>query len=377
VGQQTTGFELGLVVGDRRIDAVAGEGGMGVVYRAWNMRLQRVEAVKVIGYELARDRSFRERFERETVIAASIDHPHVVTLYDSGEGPDGQLFLAMRYVEGTNLDRLINERGRLEPGHAAKLISQVASALDAAHSQGLVHRDIKPANILITGTEGHYHAYLTDFGLAKRVSSGTVLTAAGMMVGTIDYMAPEQAQGQAVDLRADIYALAATLFKALTGEVPYPREHDVAKLFAKLREPPPMVSQVADTVPPAFDAVIARAMSQAPADRYPSAGDLGRAALGAASRRASSGMRTIGPGAMLGDLLLEEIAGEGGMGIVYRARQVKLDRTVAVKVMSKDMVDDPAFRTQFERECKIAAAIDHPNACRFIGPGKPRACCTS
>jgi len=342
---------------------------MAVVYRAWNLRLKRLEAVKVIAHELVRDKSFRERFERETEIAANIDHPHVVTLYDSGEGPDGQLFLAMRYVDGTTLDRLINDRGALEPALAATLISQVASALDAAHVQGLVHRDVKPANILISGGEGHYHAYLADFGLAKRVSSETLLTTAGLMVGTIDYMAPEQAQGRAVDLRADVYALGATLFKALTGQVPYPREQEVARLFAKLREPLPIVSQVAANVPPAFDPVIARAMSQDPAERYPAAGDLGRAALAAASPRTQSAVRTIGPGVMLGDLLLEAVAGEGGMGVVYRAKQVKLDRTVAVKVMSREVVEDPAFRAQFERECQIAASIDHPNVIPIYSAG--------
>ena len=147
-------FEVGAVVADRRIDAVAGEGGMGIVYRAWNQRLKRVEAVKVISEDFVRDKSFRDRFERETELAASIEHPNVVTLYDSGEGPGGELFIAMRYVEGTTLERLVRERGYLEPHLAADLTAQVASALDAAHGQGLVHRDVKPANILIAGERG-------------------------------------------------------------------------------------------------------------------------------------------------------------------------------------------------------------------------------
>ena len=274
-------FELGSVVADRRIDAVAGRGGMGVVYRAWNLRLKRVEAVKAISEELARDGAFRQRFERETELAASIEDPHVVTIYASGEAADGQLFIAMRYVEGTTLERLIGERGRLEPSLAVDLIAQTASALDAAHAQGLVHRDVKPANVLIAGVEGSYHAYLTDFGIAKRANSESALTSTGLLIGTVDYMAPEQAQGGPVDARADVYALGATLFRALTGRVPFPGPTDVARLFAKLREPPPRASEAAPGIPPAFDAVLARALSPQPDGRYSSAGELASAAAGA------------------------------------------------------------------------------------------------
>jgi serine/threonine protein kinase len=361
-----------MVVADRRIDALAGRGGMGLVYRAWNLRLKRVEAVKVIAAEYARDGNFRERFERETEIAANIDHPHVVTIYDSGEGPGNQLFIAMRYVEGTTLEQLIAERGRLDPALAVALIAQVASALDAAHEQGLVHRDIKPANVLLaTGTVDQYHAYLTDFGLAKRVSSDTMFTAAGMMVGTIDYMAPEQAQGHPVDLETDVYALGATLFKALTGEAPYAKGTEIARLYAKMNNPPPIASEVAPDLSPAFDAVLSKAMSLDPADRHESAGEFARAALAAASPSAQRAVRQeIGPGAMLGDCLLETVAGQGGMGVLYRAKQVNLDRTVAVKVMSDHLVDDPGFRAQFERECRMAASIDHPNVVPIYWAGE-------
>jgi serine/threonine protein kinase len=346
---------------------------MGLVYRAWNLRLKRVEAIKVIAAQYARDAAFRERFERETEIAANIDHPHVVTIYDSGEGPGDQLFIAMRYVEGTTMEDLIAEQGPLGQEMAAKLISQVGSALDAAHEQGLVHRDVKPANVLLAASTngGEYQAYLTDFGLAKRLSSDTVFTAAGLMVGTIDYMAPEQAQGQLVDLRADVYALGATLFKALTGEVPYPEGEDIARLVAKVKEPPRRASEVAPGVTPALDVVLSKAMSLDPADRYPSAGELGQAALAAASPTPGPGVRQrIGPGMSLGDCSLEAIAGEGGMGVVYRAKQLTLDRTVAVKVMSRELGDDPGFRAQFERECRIAASIDHPNVVPIYSAGE-------
>ncbi|MGI8714957.1 MAG: protein kinase domain-containing protein [Solirubrobacteraceae bacterium] len=363
-------FEVGSVVADRRIDAVAGEGGMSIVYRAWNLRLKRVEAVKVISEEFVRDQSFRDRFERETELAASIDHPNVVTLYDSGEGPAGELFIAMRYVEGTTLERLVRERGHLDPRLAADLIAQVGSALDAAHGQGLVHRDVKPANILIAGhaADGEYHAYLTDFGLAKRVSSQSALTGVGLMVGTIDFMAPEQAGARPVDLRADVYALGATLFVALTGQVPYPREGDLARLVAKLGEPPPLASQVAPGVPLAFDPVIARAMAEDPSARWTSAGELGEAALNASGRRTTDSARghrapdPITVGSVIdGRYQIEAEAGSGGMAVVYRALHLKLAKTVALKVMSPNLAVDPEFQRRFEAEARSASEIDHEN----------------
>ena len=362
-------FEVGAVVADRRIDSVAGQGGMGIVYRAWNLRLKRVEAVKVISDEFVRDRSFRDRFTRETELAASIEHPNVVTLYDSGEGPGGELFIAMRYVEGTTLERLVAERGHLSPRLAAGLIAQVASALDAAHRQGLVHRDVKPANILIAEAEGRYHAYLTDFGLAKRVSSESALTGVGLMVGTIDFMAPEQAGARSVDLRADVYALGATLFVALTGDVPYPRDGDLARLVAKIGEPPPLVSKVTSGVPAAFDAVIARAMAEEPSARFASAGELGEAALAATGRRVDSARGEPGDapdpisvGSVIdGRYQIEAEAGSGGMAVVYRATHLKLAKTVALKVMSPNLAADPEFRRRFESEARSASEIDHEN----------------
>jgi serine/threonine protein kinase/energy-coupling factor transporter ATP-binding protein EcfA2 len=361
-------FEVGSVVADRRIDAVAGEGGMGVVYRAWNLRLKRVEAVKVISERFVRDRSLRDRFIRETELAASIEHPNVVTLYDSGEGPRGELFIAMRYVDGTTLDRLVSGRTRLEPRIAADIIAQVASALDAAHAQGLVHRDVKPGNILITEIDGAFHAYLTDFGLAKRVSSQSALTGTGYILGTIDFMAPEQARGQSVDRRTDVYALGVTLFVALTGQIPYPRDGDLAKLLAKIGEPPPPVGTLAPEVSESFDPVIATAMAEEPDRRFSSAGELGAAALRAAGATDSGrGLRRGPPepidvGSVIdGRYRIEAEAGSGGMAVVYRATHLKLLKTVALKVMSPALVADPEFRRRFSAEARSASEIDHDN----------------
>jgi tRNA A-37 threonylcarbamoyl transferase component Bud32 len=275
---------IGTIIGGCRIESELGRGGMGVVYRAEQVRLGRTVAVKVIAPELARDPGFRERFERESRVAASIEHPNVIPVYEAGE-TDGELYITMRYVEGTDLRALIARSGRLEPARAAQVVAQVGAALDAAHSSGLVHRDVKPGNVLVATIGGRDHAYLTDFGLTKRLISGAGLTRTGEWVGTVDYVAPEQIEGKAVDARADIYALACVLHQALTGQVPYVRDSDVAKMYAHLHEPPPAVTALAPDVPPEFDGVVARGMAKDPDERYPSAGDLGQAALAAGERR--------------------------------------------------------------------------------------------
>ncbi len=269
---------------------------MGIVYRAEQVRLGRPVAVKVITPGLALDPGFRERFERESRIAAAIEHPNVIPVHEAGE-EDGELYITMRYVEGTDLRALITSSGRLDAQRAADVVAQVGAALDAAHARGLVHRDVKPGNVLIAAMDGRDHAYLTDFGLTKRLSSGAGLTRTGEWVGTVDYVAPEQIEGKAVDARADVYALGCVLHHILTGEVPYVRDSDVAKMWAHLKDPPPTVTEVAPEVPPEFDAVVSRGMAKDPDDRYPSAGDLGRAALAAAERRvAELGEQSVAQG---------------------------------------------------------------------------------
>src|SRR4051812_34587144 len=255
---------------------------MGVVYLAEQVRLRRQVALKLIAPDLAEDEEFRLRFERESQLAASIDHPNVIPVYEAGEA-DGSLFISMRYVPGSDLAGLIRREGCLDQARAAWVISQIAAALDAAHSHGLVHRDIKPANVLISGSFGAEHAYLTDFGLTKHVSSSSGLTHTGQWVGTLDYVAPEQISGGPLDARVDVYSLGCVLFEALTGRVPYPKDSDVAKMFAHMNEPPAAVSALVPEAGWAFDAVVARALAKAPEERYPSAGDLGRAAVAAAA----------------------------------------------------------------------------------------------
>jgi DNA-binding CsgD family transcriptional regulator len=270
----------GSVLGDFRIEGAIGRGGMGVVYQAVQLSLGRPVALKLIAPHLADDQDFRERFLRESRLAASIDHPHIVPVYVAGE-EEGLHYIAMRFVEGVNLRTAISAEGRLEPARAARLVAQVASALDSAHERGLVHRDVKPANILVARHGGEEHAYLTDFGLTKREASQG-LTGTGEWVGTIDYVAPEQLRGREVDGRSDVYSLGCVLFECLTGQLPFPRENDMAKMWAHVSDPAPAPTYLAPDVPPELSDVVLRAMAKAPADRFPSAAELARAAAGAA-----------------------------------------------------------------------------------------------
>jgi serine/threonine protein kinase len=263
-----------------RIEQTLGRGGMGILYLAVEPGLERRVALKLIAPEAAADEVFSRRFAEESRIAASIEHPNVVPIYAAGE-EDGVPYIAMRYVSGSDLGKRIAREGRLEPAGAAALIAQIGNGLDAIHAAGLVHRDVKPANVLLSGATGEDHAYITDFGVARNVATESGLTQTGRFVGTLDYVAPEQISGGEVDARVDVYALGCLLFKLLTGEVPFPKDGEAARLYAHLNDPPPAPSLYAPQVPMALDDVVIRAMSKEPGDRYPSAGDLGRAALAA------------------------------------------------------------------------------------------------
>jgi serine/threonine protein kinase len=268
-------LETGSLVAGYRIDELISRGGMGVVYRATNIALNRIYALKVLAPHLAEDAQFRVRFQREIRIAASLHHPHVVGIHYAGDH-EGMLFFVMDFVTGTDLHQVLLKTGALDPIRAVDLLEQSASALDAAHGGGLIHRDVKPANILISVREGREHAYLTDFGLAKRSDAASALTATGMLVGTVDYMAPEQATGAPVDARTDIYALGCVFYRMLTGKVPYERENSLATLFAHVNEPPPPLQGAITDQHPDFARVIEKAMAKDPGDRYFSAGDLAR-----------------------------------------------------------------------------------------------------
>src|SRR5215204_5371984 len=266
---------LGTEIAGYRIEERIGRGGMGVVYRAQHMNLQRRAAIKIIAPEFADTKGFRSRFIREARIAAALQHPNIVTVYDAGQS--GQtLYIAMQFIRGSDLSAILNEEGRLRPYRAIDVCRQVASALDAAHGMALIHRDVKPGNVLIEGRR----AYLTDFGLTKRSGGSTKsgLTQAGELVGTIHYVAPEQIEGGDVDARTDVYSLACLLFHCLTGQVPFERETVVAVIYAHLSETPPKLTDVRPELPAGLDAVIAKGLDKSPGRRFQSCSDLMSAA---------------------------------------------------------------------------------------------------
>ena len=261
---------LGTVIAGYRIEGRIGRGGMGVVYRAEHINLQRRAAVKIIAPDLAESEGFRERFTREARIAAALQHPNIVTVYDAGEVA-GLLYLAMQYIQGEDLAAILRADGRLRPYRAIDVCRQVASALDAAHAMGLIHRDVKPANVLIEGR----NAFLTDFGLTKRLDgTHAQLTRIGDVVGTIHYVAPEQIEGRKVSARSDVYSLGCLFYHCLAGQVPFALETDVAVIYAHLSEEPPRLSELRPELPEGLDAVMAKALDKSPDRRFPSCGDL-------------------------------------------------------------------------------------------------------
>jgi serine/threonine protein kinase len=274
-----------LIVGGCRLEDVLGRGGMGTVYRAWQLALGREVAVKVVPL-IDGDDSQVARFRREAQTAAALEHPHTIPIYAAGE-ENGLLHIVMRLVHGPDLSTVIKQEGALEPERAVVLIEQVADALDAAHRAGLVHRDVKPANILLEERDAADHAYLSDFGLVRSVAGSTALTITGQWLGTLDYIAPEQLEGKAVDCRADVYALTCVLYTLLTGELPFPRDSAASTAWAHVHALPPAIDE--HSPPAGMTAAVARAMTQVlergmakrPGDRYQSAGELARAARAA------------------------------------------------------------------------------------------------
>jgi ribose transport system substrate-binding protein len=254
---------------------------MGVVYLADQIALGRAVALKILAPELAEDERFRARFLSESRLAASIEHPHIVPIYDAGEA-GGMLYIAMRYVEGADLRTVVRREGALEAQRAIAIVDQVAGALDAAHERGLVHRDVKSRNVLIAREDNGDHCFLSDFGLVKTASSETSVGGRGQLLGTIEYVAPEQIEGGIVDSRADVYSLGCLLYECLTGEVPFRRDAEVAVIYAHLVEVPKPPSSLRPELPPGFDGVVAKAMAKSPKDRYRRCGELAAAARTAA-----------------------------------------------------------------------------------------------
>ena len=276
-GPGAAGFLTGLPLGSRvagyRLEEQIGQGGMAVVFRAQDDRLQRQVALKILSPRLATDEKFRHRFIRESRSAAAVDDPHIIPVFEAGDA-DGMLFIAMRYVPGGDVGTLVRRLGPLPVPRAAAIISAVASALDAAHAAGLVHRDVKPTNMLLDARPGRPdHVYLSDFGLTKDALAAASLTGTGQVLGTPIYCAPEQIRGQPVDARTDEYALACAAFVLLSGEPPFPRDEGMAVLYAQLSTSPPRLTSRQPGLPSAVDEVLLRALAKAPEGRYASCGE--------------------------------------------------------------------------------------------------------
>lgn len=264
-------FPAGGRVAGYRLEEQVGQGGMAVVFRARDERLGRLVALKILAPALVADEPFRQRFIRESRAAAAVDHPHIIPIFEAGDA-DGVLFIAMRYVPGADLRAIVHRHGALEPARVAAIISQVASALDAAYAAGLVHRDVKPANMLLDmRPDRPDHVYLSDFGLSKAALSASVgLTGTGQFLGTLDYISPEQIGGKPVDGRTDQYALACAAFELLAGLPPFRREEATAMMYAQLSEPPPPITSRRADLPRAANEVLGTALAKAPENRYAS-----------------------------------------------------------------------------------------------------------
>ncbi|MCM2317113.1 MAG: serine/threonine protein kinase, partial [Thermoanaerobaculia bacterium] len=365
---------IGRTVGHYRILERLGGGGMGVVYKAEDLALGRFVALKFLPPELTRDPEAKSRFLREARAASLLDHTNICTIHEIGETSDEQTFIAMACYDGETLATKI-ERGATEIDDALRLAAQVARGLRKAHDSGIVHRDIKPANVIVTN-EGV--AKILDFGLAK-LAGATHITQSKTTLGTLAYMAPEQIRGEAVGPQVDLWALGVVLFELLTGQRPFRGEYAQAVAYSILNEQPASLKELKPDAPPELERIVKKLLRKDPLQRCQTADEvlaeletlrvpnLGSAKSGARAARPRECLRS---GARLGPYEIVELLGSGGMGDVYRARDTRLDRQVAIKVLARAVSEDVALRERFRREAKTISSLSHPNICTLFDVGE-------
>lgn len=337
------------------IGAYQAELGLAAVYTARQTSIGRDVAIKVVESRQAADPNFVRRFEREARTIATLNHPHIVKLFDFGQ-QDELLYLVMEYQAGGELNDLIR-KAPLAPGAAARLLDQIASALDYAHSRGVIHRDLRPGNVLLDQSG---NAILTNFSIAWLYEDPTEVVEPGYTMGTPAYMPPEQWRGQATDGQTDVYALGATLYEMLTGKQPFTADTPYQLRDAHLSAPPPSVLEIRPDLPRGVDGVIQKAMDKEKTKRYNSASE-----LASAFRQAIAG-----DAPQLENYQIVERLKAGGMAVVFRARQLNIRRDVAIKIVESQIGEDPDFARRFEREARAMVALNHPNIVKVFDFGQ-------
>jgi eukaryotic-like serine/threonine-protein kinase len=365
---------IGRTIGHYRILERLGGGGMGVVYKAEDTKLGRMVALKFLPPELTRDADAKSRFLREARAASQLDHANICTIYEIGDTDDEQTFIAMACYDGETLKERV-ERGAMEVDEALKIAAQLARGLGKAHASGIVHRDIKPANVIVT-TDGV--AKILDFGLAK-LAGATHITQSKTTLGTLAYMAPEQIRGEAVGSQADLWALGIVLFELLTGKRPFRGDYEQAMAYSILNEQPVSLLELKPDAPAELERIVKKLLRKDPLQRYQAADELlaelealraPSSGSGKAGSRGSKSREALRAGARLGPYEIVEPLGSGGMGDVYRARDTRLDRQVAIKVLAPSVFESAKRKQRFQREAKLISSLSHPNICTLFDVGE-------
>jgi serine/threonine protein kinase/Tol biopolymer transport system component len=377
---------IGSTVSHYQILERLGGGGMGVVYKARDLKLDRLVALKFLASQRGASEEHKRRFLREARTASQLDHPNICTIYEIGEAEDGALFIAMALYEGETLrDRI--ERGTLPIAEAIDVAGQIAAGLAAAHARGIVHRDVKPANVILTPGG---QVKLLDFGIAK-LADQSRLTRAGAALGTVAYMSPEQFRGGPGDARADVWSLGVVLYEMVTGRLPFGELSAQETVQAILERSPRPMSALRSGVPERLERIVTRALAKRPEDRYasmePMRADLREIAgadagpdadrtlleipLPAAAPAAAEPLEGGGlVGRQVGPYRILELLGGGGMGVVYKAEDTRLARTVALKFLPPELTRDPEAKERFMQEARTASSLDHPNLCTILEVGE-------